>query len=82
MARATGFGTRASRTDEARWFASGDWLIGRAKQSRIDHLTGTMDATVPLDGPEYGVQIGNAAHRIHRVSFGLRVTLAVEVAVF
>ena len=81
-ARATGFGTRESRSDEARWFAAGAGLIGRAKLSRNIHLTGTMDATLPLDGPRYGVQIGDAAHRIHRVSYGLRATLAVEVAVF
>jgi len=82
VARTTGFGTRESRSDEARWFAAGAGLIGRAELSRNIHLTGTMDATAPLDGPRYGVQIGEAAHRIHRVSFGLRVTLAVEVALF
>jgi len=81
-AHATGFGTRESRSDDARWFAAGAGLIGRERLSRNIHLTGTIDATLPLDGPQYGVQIGDAAHKIHRVSFGLRVTLAVEVAVF
>lgn len=81
-ARATGFGTRQSRSDEARWFGIGAGVIGRERLSQNIHLTGTVYANFPLEGPQYGVQIREAARRVHRVSFGVRVTFAIEVAVF
>jgi hypothetical protein len=81
-ARASGFGTREWRSDEATWYAAGAGLIGRKRLSRRIHLVGNVYGTVPLDGPQYGVQIGDDARRIHRVSFGIRAALSVEVTLF
>lgn len=81
-ARASGFGTRERRSDDALWIAVGLGLIGRHKLNRTTHFVGSLTAILPSEGPHYGVQIGDVARPIHGVSFGVRVTLGVELALF
>ncbi|WP_146646620.1 hypothetical protein [Labilithrix luteola] len=81
-ARASGFGTAERRSDEARWFAVGAGLLGRERLSPSIHFVESVYGTLPLEAPQYGLQIGDVAYRVHSVSLGVRVTLAIEVTIF